>query len=506
MVIRAPTVPGFVWGNLRISPALVLAAVLLSVGYQGGPPSPPDDSPSRMASSDIGPATPIALPFGMETVGLVVKPGNQTIPDLEGRFLAWQDDSGAVSQVYLLDLATMVEAQAWPSPVAQSYPRLRDGLLSFVERQTFDHWRCSDWCTLLVWPESGTARRIQADSLDMAVTTDAYIVQTGGLVMPGGTERIYGRLLSNGSRELELRGGNPYENWPAASTDWAALSIRPYSDGRGSYYCPSSGDKWLDPCVTELGVVFPENRTTVVLTDSRSQYYKTEAGEWKEQCLRDFTREEFPSAFGSTVYWQDNGNSNFTFDSVRCTWADEQWDIRAFDLTGGGEVAIRTAPWNETRPDADEDFLVWADDRNGNWDIYAQDRDTGVEIRVTDDSRTQRNPTVSHGCVAWEDGRNGDWDVYGRCLVEPNWESARNVTRQDGLEFGRRLRFRENRTVTRNGTSGVGVDSTDGPPIVGLRGGPIASTPVETSRALTAECTQPSVIKPERRVARLPPP
>ena len=170
-----------------------------------------------------------------------------------------------------------------------------------------------------------------------------------------------------------------------------------------------------------------------------------------------------------------------------------------------GEVAVRTAPWNETHPDADGDFLVWADDRNADWDIYAEERGTGQEIRVTDDPGTQRNPTVSGVCVAWEDDRDGDWDIYGRCLLEPSWDSDRSVSRRDGVEYGRQASWKGNRTVTRNGTREVGGDPKDAPPVVAHGGLSPASITVEPAGTPTAERVPSGAVMPGRRLARLPP-
>ena len=75
---------------------------------------------------------------------------------------------------------------------------------------------------------------------------------------------------------------------------------------------------------------------------------------------------------------------------------------------------------------ADNIYLNWVDERNGNQDIYAQKLDTNGNRLWTDDpkininsgSSSQNNPEIiinpfdNNAYAAWQDDRNGDFDIY----------------------------------------------------------------------------------------------
>lgn len=353
---------------------------------------------------------------------LVVEPGDQTAPDLEHRFLVWQDRGNGPSQVFVGKLFAGEGAPAWPSGQEQKFPLLRSGLLTFLN---------------LMDEKMGSACRIQSclrfvdllsgsrwtfpneDGIAQFAAAQEYVVQIDIIVLPGYAPGVDVRHLTNGTHVYYIApavGGGSFQG-PVASDDWAALSLLPYRTA-----APGGCFEYTqrDQCVNELGIAFLENATAVRLTNSRALYLDRAPSRWKSNCSEfDFTQEGYPAISGSMVYWQDNRKSDFVLDATKCTWSGDRWDIYGFNTTLWKEFPMRTSPWNETHPDADGHLFVWADDRNGNWDIYALNLATGEEIRVTDDPADQENPVVSDGCIAWEDRRNGNWDIYGTCLPGP---------------------------------------------------------------------------------------
>jgi len=70
---------------------------------------------------------------------------------------------------------------------------------------------------------------------------------------------------------------------------------------------------------------------------------------------------------------------------------------------------------NQTSPHLKDDQLVYMDDKNGSWDIYAYQFNNmyyGDIIPVCLEDGDQIAPRTSNGRVVWEDHRNDDGDIY----------------------------------------------------------------------------------------------
>ncbi len=382
--------------------------------------------PAGVSPRDPLPSAPDLLP----SIGLATGPGSQVSPDLEERFLVWEDDRTGHPNVRLRDLMTSQEYSLGGSSTRQSrFPQIRNGLVSFVDAPTKDTGigpSCSDrstFCIVLYNATTGVrSQYLNLNGLAPVATTDAYFVTVQTLWSPGMPSGIWGYHLANGTWAFA---GGPGEHpvglmtGPVGGDDFAALSVR----HRGTYtICPDVYDfedpaARARPCTNEVGVFFVGNRTLAYLTKSIDVADRHDPfGSYRVNCW-DFTWESYPRLSGGLVVWQDNRNSAFVLDAATCTWTGNRWDVYGFDLTTWREVPLLVNPWNETHPDVDGNLLVWADDRNGNWDVYARFLDTGQELQVTNDPATQRNPVVSKGCIAWEDDRHGDWDIHGTCFV-----------------------------------------------------------------------------------------
>ena len=83
------------------------------------------------------------------------------------------------------------------------------------------------------------------------------------------------------------------------------------------------------------------------------------------------------------------------------------------------DIQLTDLPGSEESPDVAGDLIVWQDNRNGNWDIYAYSLSTGEELAICTAPGDQGNPRVGDGYVAWDDWRDGDGvsDIYALNLA-----------------------------------------------------------------------------------------
>ena len=124
-----------------------------------------------------------------------------------------------------------------------------------------------------------------------------------------------------------------------------------------------------------------------------------------------------PAISGDLVAWEDLRNAG----------AGGSFDVFAYDLTNGVEIAVATGSSTARRPDIDGRRIVYQDDAAGNLDIYLYDADAGTTQQLTTLASTQQNPHISGDRVVWEDDRNGsctpasnpdcNWDLYGLDLT-----------------------------------------------------------------------------------------
>lgn len=61
---------------------------------------------------------------------------------------------------------------------------------------------------------------------------------------------------------------------------------------------------------------------------------------------------------------------------------------------------------------AEEGYVVWSDNRNGDWDIYGYDLVTGVEKAICTDSGDQQCPKVHKRKVVWSSETGSSSDIY----------------------------------------------------------------------------------------------
>jgi len=397
-------------------------------------------NPNMPARGEDGPG-----PFLSGGVGLVVQPGDQTAPDISEGVLAWEDRRAGNPAIYVMNLSDGKEWWVGGYGPSQRSPRFTGSTLVYVTGMRTTPPSCAGGsCVFMVNLSGGPSAIWDGYSVfSPATVAGEYFAQVDPMASPGFPRPLHLRYVSNGTRSFAAAADapdNPPTNGPVGTEGAVFFSLRPYEG-----ICNFTFNEYA--CANELGILYVENRTLFSLTHSLDVYRSHVTTSWELNC-RDFTWEWYPSVAGNIVYWQDNRNSDFDLSDPWCVPKGIRWDILrfrpayGFDLQTWTEFPAVTSPWNETHPDADGNFLVWSDDRDGNWDIYAMRVDTREEYRLSDHPADQRNPVISAGCVAWEDNRNGDWDIYGTCLAEPSW-SDRDASRRGDTGSPREISWRE---------------------------------------------------------------
>jgi beta propeller repeat protein len=111
-----------------------------------------------------------------------------------------------------------------------------------------------------------------------------------------------------------------------------------------------------------------------------------------------------PAISGNYIVWADDRNGNF--------------DVYLYDLATNTERQITANPAQHYFPAISGNYIVWADDRNGNFDVYLYDLATNTERQLTNNSVNVQNLAISGNYIVWSDYRNADkdnyanWDIY----------------------------------------------------------------------------------------------
>ena len=89
------------------------------------------------------------------------------------------------------------------------------------------------------------------------------------------------------------------------------------------------------------------------------------------------------------------------------------WDIYLYDLGSQGTTQVSSSPLADINPDISGNTLVWQSLVSDVWQIYSSDVSTGSSQIVSAGSGHQVSPDVSSAWIVWSDYRNGNWDIYG---------------------------------------------------------------------------------------------
>ncbi len=99
-------------------------------------------------------------------------------------------------------------------------------------------------------------------------------------------------------------------------------------------------------------------------------------------------------------------------------------NIYGYDLSTDNVFTITENAGYQYAPVISENFVVWADDRNGDYDIYGYDLLTQTEFPIATGIGNQKSPSISGNVVVWADDRNGNWDIYGATISEISSEEC----------------------------------------------------------------------------------
>jgi beta propeller repeat protein len=84
-----------------------------------------------------------------------------------------------------------------------------------------------------------------------------------------------------------------------------------------------------------------------------------------------------------------------------------------YDLSTKQESAVSTRTSNQNWPDISTNYVIYADDRNGNWDIFMYRISTQEEFTICTNTYAQTFPVISGGpyigdlTIAYMDDRSG---------------------------------------------------------------------------------------------------
>src|SRR3989338_4387637 len=83
--------------------------------------------------------------------------------------------------------------------------------------------------------------------------------------------------------------------------------------------------------------------------------------------------------------------------------ADGYYDeaCQAADLDCAAAEALVSSSSSQQSVEADEDYVVYKDDVNGNWDIYLYDLSSAETLVVSEESVDEVLPRISEGVVVW---------------------------------------------------------------------------------------------------------
>jgi len=107
--------------------------------------------------------------------------------------------------------------------------------------------------------------------------------------------------------------------------------------------------------------------------------------------------------------------SAHAMDGDYIVWADERngnFDIYAFQISTATEFPVTLAAGSQLAPQISGDYVVWQDHRDGDADIYAYQFSTATEFPVTTADRQQRYPQIDGDYIVWQDERNNEPDIY----------------------------------------------------------------------------------------------
>ena len=93
--------------------------------------------------------------------------------------------------------------------------------------------------------------------------------------------------------------------------------------------------------------------------------------------------------------------------------------LSCVSVRGAEEFQITEDSEDQQYPAIYGDYVVWADNRNGNTDIYGDSLSTGKEFQIRTDGSGQEYSALSSNVVVREDKRNGNLNIYGYDFSEP---------------------------------------------------------------------------------------
>ena len=163
------------------------------------------------------------------------------------------------------------------------------------------------------------------------------------------------------------------------------------------------------PSIWNNRVVFTAFRRSIDGGESDADILVCDLDSWRGVHLGGPDRSKYPSIWESKVAWVDFRFFRESSDSSVDLNKRRNVEIYYQDLSGGAEVRVTDAPYEQWRPRIHGDHIVWYDLRDpAQMDVFLYDISTGNEKNLTDHSADQWSPEVGERGVVWVDLRNGE--------------------------------------------------------------------------------------------------
>ena len=234
--------------------------------------------------------------------------------------------------------------------------------------------------------------------------------------------RIYGRYLGRGGEFAVTAGSSP--QW---QPDLSGKRLV-FRDWRKTGTCGWGGDAIFGTALScdwdvwakdlDTGAEFPIDDSS-----ETSAYYPKISGDrvvwhWSGNDEQAVSETRFSPGASQQKLVSYSGYPPISFDGnilVYAAWREPLSAVFAFDLRSGLEVPIAVGE-GKADPAVSGSWVVWSDNRNGDYDIYAYDLSSGQELAVCTAPGDQLTPVVSGDLVAWVDKRNFLTEIYAARL------------------------------------------------------------------------------------------